>query len=82
LRVFKRISLFVYLANSGRSQPLPRTKFFGHITQTGDRLGDLGIPVVSDLPFGHDGPNAALPVGVLATLDAEQGILSLEEIDK
>jgi len=42
-----------------------------------DRLGDLGIPVVSDLPFGHDGPNAALPVGVLTTLDADQGILSL-----
>jgi muramoyltetrapeptide carboxypeptidase len=40
-----------------------------------ERLGDLGIPIVSDLPFGHDSPNAALPVGVMATLDAEQGIL-------
>ena len=30
-----------------------------------DRLGDLGIPVVSDLPFGHDGVNAALPVGIV-----------------
>jgi muramoyltetrapeptide carboxypeptidase len=45
-------------------------------------LGDLGTPIVSNLPFGHDGPNTALPVGTLATLDAEQGILSLEEIDK
>jgi muramoyltetrapeptide carboxypeptidase len=42
-----------------------------------DRLGDLGIPIVSNLPFGHEAPNAALPVGVLATLDADQGILSL-----
>jgi muramoyltetrapeptide carboxypeptidase len=42
-----------------------------------DRLGDLGIPIVSDLPFGHDSPNAALPVGVLATLDADQGVLSI-----
>ncbi len=42
-----------------------------------DRLGDLGIPIVSDLPFGHGSPNAALPVGVLATLDAEQGVLSI-----
>jgi muramoyltetrapeptide carboxypeptidase len=42
-----------------------------------DRLGDLGIPIVSDLPFGHDNPNAALPVGLEATLDAEQGILEL-----
>jgi muramoyltetrapeptide carboxypeptidase len=41
-----------------------------------DRLGDLGIPVVSDLPFGHQAPNAALPVGVIATLDADEGILS------
>jgi muramoyltetrapeptide carboxypeptidase len=41
-----------------------------------DRLGDLGIPVVSDLPFGHQAPNAALPVGVIATLDASEGILS------
>lgn len=41
-----------------------------------DRLGDLGIPIVSDLPFGHGSPNGALPVGVLATLDADQGILT------
>ncbi|GAB4370685.1 MAG: LD-carboxypeptidase [Elainellaceae cyanobacterium] len=42
-----------------------------------DRLSDLGIPIVSDLPFGHDGVNAALPVGVLAQLDADQGGLKL-----
>ncbi|MGB7443123.1 MAG: LD-carboxypeptidase [Coleofasciculaceae cyanobacterium] len=41
-----------------------------------DRLGDLGIPIVSDLPFGHDGVNAALPVGQVVQLDAEQGNLS------
>lgn len=43
-----------------------------------DRLSDLGIPVVSNLPFGHEAPNAALPVGVMATLDADEGILSVE----
>jgi muramoyltetrapeptide carboxypeptidase len=42
-----------------------------------DRLSDLGIPVVSDLPFGHDSPNAALPVGVRARLDAVQGTLEI-----
>ncbi|MGB3640209.1 MAG: LD-carboxypeptidase [Rivularia sp. (in: cyanobacteria)] len=42
-----------------------------------DRLGDLGIPVVSDLPFGHQAPNAALPVGVIATLDASEGVLTV-----
>lgn len=43
-----------------------------------DRLGDLGIPVVSSLPFGHQAPNAALPVGVMVTLDADQGVLSFK----
>lgn len=41
-----------------------------------DRLGDLEIPVVSNLPFGHDGENAALPVGVPVELDGDRGILS------
>ena len=44
-----------------------------------DRLCDLGIPIVSDLPFGHDGSNAALPVGVMAVLDGDQGSLSVVE---
>ena len=43
-----------------------------------DRLGDLGIPIVSDLPFGHDGVNAVLPVGVLARIDGEQGTLTVK----
>jgi muramoyltetrapeptide carboxypeptidase len=41
-----------------------------------DRLGNLNIPIVSDLPFGHDGVNAALPVGLPAILDADAGSLS------
>lgn len=42
-----------------------------------DRLCDLGIPIVSDLPFGHQGVNAALPVGVEMVLDGDRGTLSL-----
>ena len=42
-----------------------------------DRLCTLNIPVVAHLPFGHDGENAALPVGVPATLDGSTGSLSL-----
>jgi len=42
-----------------------------------DRLSDLNIPIVSDLPFGHQAPNAALPVGLMATLDADEGILTV-----
>ncbi len=43
-----------------------------------DRLTDLQIPIVANLPFGHDGCNAALPVGVLATLDGNKGELRIE----
>jgi muramoyltetrapeptide carboxypeptidase len=43
-----------------------------------DRLADLQLPIVSDLPFGHDGPNAALPVGIPICLDADLGLLSFE----
>lgn len=42
-----------------------------------DRLTDLQIPVVANLPFGHDGCNAALPVGAIATLDGNTGELRL-----
>ncbi|WP_245555495.1 S66 peptidase family protein [Baaleninema simplex] len=42
-----------------------------------DRLSDLGVPVVSDLPFGHDGINCALPVGVVAELDGDRGSLAI-----
>lgn len=34
-----------------------------------DRLLDLGIPVVAELPFGHAGSNYALPVGLWALLE-------------
>ncbi len=42
-----------------------------------DRLGDLNLPIVSDLPFGHDGVNAALPVGIAAELDSDRGTLTI-----
>jgi len=40
-----------------------------------DRLADLGIPIVSDLPFGHAGANPALPVGAIVTIDGDRGWL-------
>jgi muramoyltetrapeptide carboxypeptidase len=42
-----------------------------------DRLTDLNIPIVANLPFGHDGCNAALPVGATAILDGNTGTLKL-----
>ncbi|NEO97283.1 MAG: LD-carboxypeptidase [Symploca sp. SIO2E9] len=47
-----------------------------------DRLGDLNIPIISELPFGHEGVNAALPVGQMVELDSNRGILSWMPEDK
>ena len=44
-----------------------------------DRLGPLGVPVASGLPFGHTGPNVPLPVGVRASWDGASRTLALEE---
>lgn len=46
-----------------------------------DRLSDLGIPIVADLPFGHDGVNAALPVGMPAIVDGDRGTLEFEPVE-
>jgi muramoyltetrapeptide carboxypeptidase len=43
-----------------------------------DRLTDLNIPIVANLPFGHDGCNAALPVGAIVTLDGNTGELRIK----
>jgi muramoyltetrapeptide carboxypeptidase len=42
-------------------------------------LGDLKIPVLSGLTIGHTDDQLTLPIGVMATLDAEKGALVIEE---
>ncbi|WP_392349292.1 LD-carboxypeptidase [Parasynechococcus sp.] len=42
-----------------------------------NRLGDLGCPLVLDLPVGHGRPNMALPLGRQARLDGRYGLLTL-----
>ncbi|GFN24213.1 S66 peptidase family protein [Thermanaeromonas sp. C210] len=44
-----------------------------------DRLAPLGIPCLYGLPCGHGTDIATLPLGVYATLDADQGYLRIEE---
>ena len=44
-----------------------------------ERLGDQGIPLVMNLPVGHGLPNQALPLGVKARLDGNDGTLSIAE---
>ncbi|MEH2373335.1 S66 peptidase family protein [Nostoc sp.] len=67
----------IALGGFTRCQAPPNVSSFSVEEVLRDRLGDLGIPVVSGLPFGHDSPNAALPVGVEVTLDADEGILKI-----
>ena len=42
-------------------------------------LGGLGVPVLSGLTFGHTDNQLTLPQGVMATLDATAGTLTIEE---
>ena len=42
-------------------------------------LGSLGVPVLSGLTFGHTEDQLTLPQGVMATLDATAGTLTIEE---
>ncbi|MBD0334609.1 MAG: LD-carboxypeptidase [Cyanobacteria bacterium Co-bin13] len=67
----------IALGRFSRCEPPQGSPSFSVVEVLRDRTADLKIPVVSDLPFGHDGVNAALPVGVLARLDGERGELSI-----
>ena len=40
-----------------------------------ERLGDLGVPVLAELPIGHEVRNLALPHGAPAEVDADAGTL-------
>jgi len=44
-----------------------------------ERSRDLGMPVVGGLSVGHHPENAVLPLGAMARLDADLGLLSLLE---
>ncbi|MFE6856932.1 LD-carboxypeptidase, partial [Streptomyces sp. NPDC057674] len=43
-----------------------------------DRLGDLGVPVVEELGFGHSETALTMPLGVSAVLDTEKNTLTLD----
>ena len=44
-----------------------------------DHLGQLRKPVLGGWPAGHGTPNRALPMGALATLDADAGSLRFDQ---
>jgi len=67
----------IALGRFSRCEPPPNISSLTIEEVLRDRLSDLNLPIVSDLPFGHDGCNAALPVGIPATLDADSGQLTV-----
>jgi len=44
-----------------------------------DRFGSLSVPAISGLSFGHIEQKLVLPIGALATLDADAGTLRIDE---
>lgn len=67
----------IALGRFSQCDPPPDIPSFTVVEVLRDRLSDLGIPVVANLPFGHDGVNAALPVGVQVALDGDRGTLQV-----
>lgn len=51
----------------------------GSVEVLHDRLGDLGVPVLAGLGFGHGRHQATLPQGVMVRLDADGGQLRFLE---
>ena len=81
LGAFKKVK-GIALGRFSRCDPPGGSKTWTTAEVLRDRLGSLNIPVVSDLPFGHDGINSALPVGQIVELDADTGLLSFENSNR
>jgi muramoyltetrapeptide carboxypeptidase len=63
-----------------------KTKWSGGIAELSaediceELLEPLGIPVIFGLPIGHNKHHATVPLGAVATLDADAGTLVVEEV--
>jgi len=63
-----------------------KMKLSGYVTELSNEdileelLGPLGIPVLSGLPIGHGKHHATVPLGAMATLDADAGTLVVDEV--
>lgn len=65
----------IALGRFSRCEPYPGSSSWTVEEVLRDRLLDLNIPIVADLPFGHDGANAVLPIGQRVTLNGDRGLL-------
>ncbi|MGD1950883.1 MAG: LD-carboxypeptidase [Leptolyngbyaceae cyanobacterium] len=74
----------IALGRFSQCEPPANIPSFSVLEVLQERLGDLGIPIVANLPFGHDGVNAALPFGIPVKLEARtdgSGLLSFPDYD-
>lgn len=60
----------IALGRFSQCDPPENIPSFSALEVLQDRLGDLGIPIVANLPFGHDGVNASLPFGISTKIEA------------
>lgn len=58
------------LSSDGRTPP-------ERLAAVAGRLAGHGVPVVTGLPFGHGRENRVLPVGALAAIDGDKGVLKV-----
>ena len=63
--------------NCEEQKDIPKTETFQLIDILKDRIKDLNIPIIADLPIGHCKGNASLPLGKQAMLDGKKGILRI-----
>jgi muramoyltetrapeptide carboxypeptidase len=63
----------------GGVRPVHRLRRRRALDLLAELTAPLGVPVLADLPFGHEPDNWTLPVGVRARLDTAAGTLSLLE---
>lgn len=69
----------IALGRFSQCDPPKNIPSFSALEVLQERLGDLGIPIVANLPFGHNGVNVPLPYGIPTKIEASPdgpGILS------
>ncbi len=88
--VYRIDRMLTHLRLSGRFARL-RAVMIGELKECGTRnpeeldlllkefFGNLGVPVLRDLPFGHHGDNLLMPIGVPVTIDTDRSVISFPE---
>ena len=78
--MFDNVAGFVVSDLHGCGQPDPEVVADRSLEDVLEQhLGALGVPVIYGLPLGHGPHLASIPFGVMATLDADQRTLTIDE---